>query len=187
MSRVTMVCSEPLRERMAGIGIRYVEMANALSGGGLEVLLLSPHDLQGVTPRLLGLEPGVALGRFSPEAAVRCLEGADTVVAQGQLANDVVSAVAGLIPVVVDLYDPWMIENFHYLRSLGLDPYRNDHASWVHQMALGDFFLCSSEEQKLFYLGFLTALGRVNPRVLGDDPDLERGLRCGLGRKQSRP
>ena len=36
----------------------------------------------------------------------------------------------------------------------------------------GDFFLCSSEEQRVFYLGFLTALGRVNPERLADDPDL---------------
>jgi glycosyltransferase involved in cell wall biosynthesis len=40
-------------------------------------------------------------------------------------------------------------------------------------MSRGDFFLCSSEEQRSFYLGFLTALGRVNPERLERDPDLE--------------
>ena len=86
----------------------------------------------------------------------------DAAVAQGQLANDLVLAALSL-PVAIDLYDPWLVENLHYTATLGLDPYRNDHATWVFQMSRGDFFLCSSEEQRQFYLGFLAALGRVNP------------------------
>ena len=39
-------------------------------------------------------------------------------------------------------------------------------------MSRGDFFLCSSEEQRTFYLGFLAALGRVNPERIAGDPDL---------------
>jgi hypothetical protein len=42
----------------------------------------------------------------------------------------------------------------------------------VLQLSRGDFFLCSSEEQRTFYLGFLTALGRVNPERIAGDPDL---------------
>jgi glycosyltransferase involved in cell wall biosynthesis len=76
------------------------------------------------------------------------------------------------LPTAIDLYDPWLVENLHYLETLGLDPYRNDHASWVLQLGRGDFFLCSSEEQRLFYLGFLAALGRVNPERVAADPDL---------------
>src|SRR5690606_9131553 len=43
------------------------------------------------------------------------------------------------------------------------------------QLALGDFFLCASERQRLFYLGQLAALGRVNPSTYENDPHL-RGL-----------
>ena len=74
------------------------------------------------------------------------------------------------LPVAIDLYDPWLIENFAYFETLGLDPYRNDHATWVLQMSRGDFFLCSSEEQRTFYLGFLAALGRVNPERIAGGP-----------------
>ncbi len=76
------------------------------------------------------------------------------------------------MPAALDLYDPWLIENLSYLATLGLDPYRNDHATWLLQLARGDFFLCSSEEQRVFYLGFLAALGRVNPELAARDPDL---------------
>jgi hypothetical protein len=92
-------------------------------------------------------------------------------VAQGQLANDLVLECPHL-PVAIDLYDPWLVENLSYVATLGFDPWRNDHATWVLQMSRGDFFLCSSEEQRNYYLGFLTALGRVNPERIADDPDL---------------
>ena len=100
------------------------------------------------------------------------LAGCDGVVTQGQLANDVVLEVPEL-PTAIDLYDPWLVENLHYAEALGLDPYRNDHATWMLQGSRGDVFLCSSEEQRLYYLGLLTALGRVNPERLALDPDLQ--------------
>ena len=40
-------------------------------------------------------------------------------------------------------------------------------------MARGDLFLCSSEEQRLYYLGWLSALGRVNPLSVDKDPQLK--------------
>jgi glycosyltransferase involved in cell wall biosynthesis len=42
------------------------------------------------------------------------------------------------------------------------------------QLSRGDFFLCSSADQRLYYLGFLSALGRVHPRIVEEDPELKR-------------
>ena len=168
MTRIALLSSEPVRERMAGIGIRYLELARRLPRPGIEVVLLSPAEA-GETPEIPG-----EVRTFRREAIPDLTRDCDGAVAQGQLANDLLLARPRL-PTAIDLYDPWMIENFSYHRTLGLDPYRNDHATWVLQMSRGDFFLCSSEEQRLFYLGFLTALGRVNPERSADDPDL-RGL-----------
>jgi len=41
------------------------------------------------------------------------------------------------------------------------------------QLARGDLFLCASPKQRLFWLGHLAALGRVNPTTYDDDPTLE--------------
>lgn len=171
MSRVALVSSEPIRARMAGIGIRYLEMARRLPAAGIEVRLLSPADP--VAAADLGLRPEV-VRRAERGRLAELLADCDAVVAQGQWANDVIVE-APRLPVAVDLYDPWLVENLHYAETLGLDPYRNDHASWVLQMSRGDFFLCSSLEQRQFYLGFLAALGRLNPQRVAQDPDL-RGL-----------
>lgn len=173
MSRIALLSSEPIRPRMAGIGIRYLELARrlpALTGG--EVVLLSPADPAAARETLGEDAGGVTVRRFEGDRAAELVAGCASAVGQGQLVNDLLLACPEL-PVAVDLYDPWLVENLHYHRVLGLDPYRNDHATWVLQMSRGDFFLCSSQEQRTFYLGFLAALGRVNPQRVADDPDLD--------------
>jgi glycosyltransferase involved in cell wall biosynthesis len=168
MTRIALLSSEPIRPRMAGIGIRYLEFARRLAAAGLETVLLSPAAPE----ESAGLSlPGVEVRRCEPHRLAEQLAGCHAAVAQGQLGNDLVLA-APELPVALDLYDPWMVENLAYLATLGLDPYRNDHATWLLQMSRGDFFLCSSEDQRAFYLGFLAALGRVNPQLVGRDPDL---------------
>jgi hypothetical protein len=173
--RVALVSSEPIRPAMAGIGVRYLELARRLPAlTGAAVRLVSPAPEAEARQALAagGAEAaGIEVRTFDPGAVAELLAGCDGAVAQGQLANDVLLALPEL-PVAVDLYDPWLVENLHYRRVLGLDPYRNDHATWVLQMSRGDFFLCSSEEQRTFYLGFLAALGRVNPERVAADPDL---------------
>ncbi len=167
MTRVGLVCSEALGERAAGIGIRYLEMARRLPGFGFDVVLVSPWR-SGEAP---DVESGSAEVRRFDSAPLSVLLGdCDAAVAQGQLANNVLHELPDL-PTAVDLYDPFLIENLTHFDTLGLDPYRNDHRTWVHQLSRGDFFLCSSPEQRAYYLGFLTALGRVNPRRYRDDPE----------------
>lgn len=167
MSRIALLSSEPVRSEMAGIGIRYLELARRLPRPGLEVVLVSPAEAA-ETP-----EVPCEVRRFERGRLREMLADCDGSVAQGQLANDLVLELPEL-PVAIDLYDPWLVENLSYLATLGLDPWRNDHATWVLQLSRGDFFLCSSEEQRLYYLGFLTALGRVNPERVAADPDLDR-------------
>jgi len=169
MTRVALLSSEPVRERMAGIGIRYLELARRLPRPGVEVVLISPAPVVEV-PAVPG-----EVRTFEPARVRDLVADCDAAVAQGQLANDLVLAAPGL-PTAIDLYDPWLVENAHYLHTLGLDPWRNDHATWVLQLSRGDLFLCASAEQRLYYAGFLTALGRVNPQRLADDADLARLL-----------
>jgi glycosyltransferase involved in cell wall biosynthesis len=169
VTRIALLSSEPVRARMAGIGIRYLELARRLPRPGIEVVLVSPAE-PGEMKALEGLG-GIDVRGFERGRLADLLGDCHGAVAQGQLANDLLLEMPGL-PVAIDLYDPWLIENFAYYETLGLDPYRNDHATWGLQMSRGDFFLCSSEEQRTFYLGFLAAAGRVNPERIAGDPDL---------------
>jgi hypothetical protein len=171
MARVLLVSSEPLGARLAGIGLRYVEFARRLAAAGMDVRLTSPADVDAMRAAVDGV--AVECVAYDATRLDRLAEGCDAVVAQGQLANDVVLGLPQL-PTAIDLYDPWLLENLHYAATLGLDPYRNDHASWTLQLSRGDFFLCSSSEQRHYYLGLLTAYGRVHPEVVAADPSLDR-------------
>lgn len=168
MTRIALVASETIRPRMAGIGIRYLEMARRLPSHGFQVVLVTP----GLVSDVPSLPNGAEARAFERGRLGEILWDCDVVVTQGQLANDVLIELPQT-PVAVDFYDPFLVENLHYVDSLGLDPYRNDHATWVLQLSRGDFFLCSSDEQRQFYLGFLAALGRVNPYSVRHDSDLK--------------
>jgi len=169
-SKIALLCSEPIKPEMGGIGIRYLEMARHLHAQELDVVLIHPGDEKAAAS--FGLD--IAGIRIFREGHLKeLLSGCDCVVAQGQLANHLPLEVPE-IPAVIDLYDPWLIENLNYYDTLGPGPFRNDHRSWIVQLSHGDFFLCSSEEQRLFYIGFLAALGRVNPKILKEDPDLSK-------------
>ncbi len=167
MSRIALLGSEPLRPTMAGIGIRYWELAHRLAHEGVDVVLFTAGEIEKVPPTSLTLRS------FVRGEMASLLADCDGAITQGQLANDVLLECPDL-PVAIDLYDPWLVENLHYASSLGYGPFENDHATWLLQMGKGDFFLCSSEEQRLFYLGFLTALGRVHPDRLPQDGDLRQ-------------
>lgn len=168
MTRVALLCSEPIRPAMGGIGVRYLEMARHLSALGLDVRLVSPTEPEAAAEAGF---PAERLRRYRPERRSEWLADRDVVVAQGQLGNDLVLDDPGL-PLVFDLYDPWLVENLAYAGELGFEPYRNDHRSWVLQLGRGDLLLCASAEQRLFYLGFLAALGRLDPRRFEFDPTL---------------
>jgi glycosyltransferase involved in cell wall biosynthesis len=170
-NRVALLSSEPIRPRMAGIGIRYLEMARRLPAWGVEPVLLSPAPPEETAVAAPGIGD-LRVRRCERGALARLTADCAAAVAQGQLANDLLLERPDL-PVAIDLYDPWLVENLAYAGTLGYGPFANDHATWVLQLSRGDFFLCSSEEQRTFYLGFLAALGRVNPERAAADPDLQ--------------
>lgn len=169
MGKIALVSSEPLRPRMAGIGIRYLEFARHLSAAGIEIVLSSPAEPEAIRQMV---PEAVEVRRFPARGLRRRFADCRAAVAQGPLADQVLRKLPRL-PVAIDLYDPWLVENLHYGDTLGLEPYRRDLASWTLQLSQGDVFLCSSPEQRLFYLGFLTALGRVDPPRMARDRGFE--------------
>jgi len=163
-----MICPEPIRRLTAGVGTRFVALAGVLSRAGHDVTLAIPNN----PAEADAVKPPVELVQAVPDSLGSQADGHDWVLIHGHLGNHYLSQRDDL-PVVVDLYDPFLVENLHYHRELGFEPYRTDHVTWKLQLGRGDFFLCSSAQQRFFYLGWLGALGRVNPLTLEDDPELQ--------------
>lgn len=161
MTRVLLVCPEPLGHgQPAGIGIRFVEMAKVLRTDGHAVTLMTPDS-----------DPPIA-----PANLLAASEQHDVAVVQGHAANELF-AHAKPIPTVVDLYDPFIVENFHYHAARGAEVFTHDHATLLQSLLRGDVFLCASAAQRLFYLGALLAAGRLNPVAFADDAHLDSLVR----------
>ena len=153
MSRVLLVCPEPLGHgHPAGVGIRFLEMQKVLAADGHRVTLLSPP--------------------VTPDALLQQSTDSDVAVVQGHIANEFF-AYARAIPTVVDLYDPFIIENLHYFDSRGAEVFHHDHTTVLNSLLRGDFFLCASKSQRLFWLGMMLGAGRLNPLTFDSDPSLD--------------
>lgn len=95
---------------------------------------------------------------------------------------------------VVDLYDPFPLENLHLHESAPIaDQHRiaaSDRAVLTRLIQAGDVFLCASERQRDFWMGWLAVAGRLNPSVHRADPGLASLLRLvpfGISETPPRP
>jgi glycosyltransferase involved in cell wall biosynthesis len=156
--------------RMAGPGIRYWEMARALSKR-LGVTLATPgHSLpfEGVTSHIYTYKDWSTIATPVSEADVLLLSG-DLLADFPQLAR------CGK-PLVMEAAYPYTFENLHLFSALSPD---QQMASFVisqetmRQVALaGDFFFCAGQRQRDYWLGVLDASGRINPDTYAYDPTL---------------
>ena len=170
MRRVVVLAPEPIRPRMAGMGIRALELARALSSE-FDARLLVPNS-EAEAREVAGeiAVTSVAQAGLSPAAA-----GADAAIVSGHAGSSWFREVLA-VPVAADLYDPFPIENLHYAAALGPEPARSDRAALALALARADIFLCASPEQRLFYAGALYAAGRIGADNFPSDPLLSRLL-----------
>jgi len=171
MSRVLIISHDLVAERMAGPAIRSWEFARALSASN-QVTLAIPNRTDLAPPSEF------TLVQFDRENLVRLASSQEAIVVFGHtLAAHPALKTLG-VPLVVDIYDPFVLENLQYLAGHNLSFQKHDHAGvlavLLDQLWHGDFFLCANERQRDYWLGWLTALNRVNPLTYADDPTLRR-------------
>jgi glycosyltransferase involved in cell wall biosynthesis len=168
MNRVLIVSHDVVEERMAGPAIRCWEMARAL-GHEFSTTLAVPNQtsLQG---------EGFDLITYDAERLRRLSKQADLIVVSGCLLLLYPFLKSPGVPLVVDLYDPFHLENLQLLAGEGMAERLRDHDALLgalrDQAEAGDFFLCASERQRDFWMGVLSAWNRINPYTYSDDPSL---------------
>jgi GT2 family glycosyltransferase/glycosyltransferase involved in cell wall biosynthesis len=170
--KVLVLTGDALTARMAGPAIRAWNMADVLS---------AEHEVRLVTVNPLCAPPeapfAVAQARqreLSPHVAW-----ADVIVLQGhamELAPELKKESSTKI-VVCDMYDPMHLELLEQSKD-DTDEQRELDLIGVTkvlntQLERGDFFLCASERQRHFWLGHLTALGRLTPSLYDSDPTVK--------------
>lgn len=170
-TNVLIITGDPIGKKLAGPAIRAWSMAELLSEKS-QVVLVSLTRVETVDAPfdVVHVRPG-------DDRAFKKLERwADVIVFQGHAMAVFDSLRATKKIMVVDIYDPMHLEQLEQGREL-------PPAQWTRQvkdatevlneqLRRGDFFLCASERQRMFWLGQLAGLGRINPSTYSGDPDL---------------
>lgn len=169
MPHVLIVSNDIVRRAMGGAGIRNFELARALAAAGLQVTLAAKGgtDMESLPFEVVDHD----------DALLRALAArVDCVVGQGWVLEAYPYLRGGSVPLVVDLYDPFVLEGLPAHTGASWPDRWNDHRGrarvLAEQMRDGDFFLCASERQRDYWLGALSALGRINPATYDDDDTL---------------
>jgi glycosyltransferase involved in cell wall biosynthesis len=168
--RVVFICPEPIRALQQGVGIRFREMAAAVARHR-RVTLWAPNDDIDVAGAGFDISP------FPRDNFLAELSDVAAVVVHGHASERYLDALAeaGLKsgpPLVVDLFDPFLVENLRYAEHLGDEIYERDRRIMLRQLDAGDLFLVSSEKQRLFYAGLLMGGGLFDASTFHRDPAL---------------
>lgn len=168
--RILIVTHDVVGEAMAGPAIRCWEFARILARE-MPVTLATPHA-SSLCPEGFELVQydGEQLEVLACESEVIILSGATLWRFPFLRSVDA--------PLVVDIYDPFLLESLPMLSREPVAERRRRHAETLDALTdllvWGDYFLCSSEKQRDYWLGWLNALGRINPHTYDDDPTLRR-------------
>jgi GT2 family glycosyltransferase len=167
------ISNDVIAAHMAGPGMRYLEMALALKDE-IDVTLAAPavSDL-----RIPGLNV-VFYAENNPAGLQVLVENCDVALISGYMVEKFPFLLTTPTRLVVDLYDPFILENLHYYLN---EPMGNQQAINAQAVAItnrllqiGDFFLCGNLRQRDLWLGALAANGRVNPQTFADDTRLQK-------------
>lgn len=167
--RILVVTGDVVSERMAGPAIRSQQIASALS---------REHDVVLASLVQADLEPLGYSVRTVDDASLRELvDWCDIIIFQGFLLDQhPFIARRDDKVIVVDLYDPFHLEQLEAMRGEPIGGRNHVNHNLVNvlnaQIRRGDFFMCASEKQRDFWLGQFSALDRINPFVYDEDESL---------------
>jgi len=167
------VCHDTVGEKMSGPAIRYWELARVLSQH-FEVTLAAPGN-----PGRDSDDFKVRGYKRMDEASIEPLLGqADVIFTYAYLLNELPILEAAGKSLILDLYDPYVLENLEAFRALPEQEQGQRQGAFLaalnHQLGVGDFYVCASERQRHFWLGMLAANYRVNPSTYEQDESLRK-------------
>lgn len=161
-TKLLIISYDVIGKQMAGPGIRFYEFAKILSNY-CDVTLAAPNkidiDTQGFRARQYNINSYKSLRGYT--------EDADIILIQGHILYYFPFLRNFKGKIIVDLYNPFNLESLEMFRDrdmaerLRID--KNNLNILKLQLTIGDFFICASEKQRDYWIGMLSAMGRVNP------------------------
>lgn len=174
---ILIICNDRIASKMAGPAIRYFEMAKQLSEV-CNVTLAIPNktdlDISKFDFRL------VIYDIKSPQSLLNSFMETDIVLIQGMILKhiQVLNDLCKDKIVIVDLYDPFTIENLEIHKEKDIkyreETHQIDLDTLKNQLKIGDYFICANEKQKDLWIGMLSVLNKVNPNEYDLSSNLEK-------------
>lgn len=160
--KVLVISYDFIGQNMAGPGIRFYELSKVLSRF-CDVTLATPNkiDIETHTFKSFTYEMG------NYKSIQKAVESSEIILIQGHILYYFPFLRNFKGKIIVDLYNPFNLESLEMYRNesiaerLRID--KNNLNILNTQLAIGDFFICASEKQRDYWVGMLTALGRINP------------------------
>lgn len=165
----------PEHDVVEGGGLRSWGLARGIiansDGVGVTVAYNESHKKGTFTDKY----QGVNIATWNMDTVADMVQQYDTVIVSYCMGDLTIRVVDGMRPdqqLVLDCYVPIYIEasarDSNDLEREYTD-FHNEVGRFAHALRRGDLFLCASEQQKRYYQGVLSALGRVNPITYHDD------------------
>jgi glycosyltransferase involved in cell wall biosynthesis len=175
-TRVVIITGDAIGPKLAGPGVRALEMARAmLPIAEVRVISFSTVEPVAAPFDVFSIPPGHDREFREHE------RWADVIVFQGTGFAQYPSLARSEKILVFDAYIPITLEMLELNRHREpdwIEPRVADATRWLdRQLLRADLVLVASERQRMFWLGQLAALGRVNSRTVRDDPALDGLIR----------
>ncbi len=167
-TNLLLVSNDIVDTKMAGPGMRYLEMARALSDC-IEVTLAVPN------PTSLEV-PGVRIITYQddrPKSLEVLVQNHEQTLISGYMLFKFPFLKNTRTRLIIDWYDPFFLENYYYYLDQPLDVQLEQNSNAIFMLndlaQVGDFFICGNERQRDLWIGILSANKRINPLTLNDD------------------
>jgi glycosyltransferase involved in cell wall biosynthesis len=173
MKKILLISPDVLAKKMTGPGIRYLNFARELSEK-FSVTLYIPNKVSDLD---LSKENFQVI-KGDKRTLKACAQESDSIVVQGIAFRLYPFLKKIKKPKVVDIYDPITLENLELRKFINIKDRLTYHETdldlILEQLSLGDYFICSSEKQKDYWLGMLAAINRINPITYNDNINMEK-------------
>lgn len=151
------VSNQTIKSKMAGPAIRYFNIYEHFR---------KIYGCKLLSPNYDGYKNDTNIEKLNVFKFIKNLKKSDIVISQPSRFKYLLLSRLFNKKIVIDLYDPMDIEN--------LEMYKNDnslkvkmklmytHLRLKFSLLIGDYFLCANETQRDYWIGYLSALRRVN-------------------------
>jgi len=170
--KIAIISSDIIDSKMAGVGIRYWEIANSLSQK-FEVILLCPIGSKINSEKIRIIEFD-----YKNQNIKELVENVSVIIISGFTLHFHPYLKDLNIPLAVDLYVPFMLESLIWHKNDELERWIPDFEEFLRVqnelLRAGDFFFCANERQRDFWIGMLLANKRINPHQILQDESLDK-------------